>query len=155
LREASASTKTMSNEFILTALEDIHEKGYSLVLACGRWRFAKGPRLFPENPKIDEPLIKAGDLLRLGTWATPLAALTEYGRRITPRSIRPAPTGHPGIVKITKEQYEAMRAIIIEHAGDKQPFTATKSLALDGLMQMSYCFGATSSDHITLYPTIG
>ena len=66
-----------------------------------------------------------------------------------------APSNHPGVVKVTKEQYEAIRKIIIENAGDEKPFTATKSLALDGLMQMSYCFGASSTNYITLYPTIG
>lgn len=66
-----------------------------------------------------------------------------------------APSNHPCIVKITKAQYEAMRQLIIQDAGNKEPFTATKSLALDGLMQMSYCFGASSTDYITLYPTIG
>lgn len=146
----------MTNEtYILNALEDIRHHGYSLVLSTGRWVFAKGPRLFPENPSIDEPLIKAGDILRMGHWATPLAALVEYGKRVTPRSIRSAPTGSPGIVKITKEQFEAIKKIVIAEAANNKPTTAGHILALEAMQSMSYCFGASSTDFITLYPSVG
>lgn len=67
---------------------------------------------------------------------------------------RPVPSGHPGIVKITKEQYESIKKIVIEASANK-PTTATHIQALDAVAQMSYCFGASSRDYITLYPTIG
>lgn len=72
---------------------------------------------------------------------------------------KPAPSNARGIVQITKEQLEALnfatknlgRAFdIIPDDFKKHQLNAEKAVE-----EMKICFGASSRDYITLYPTIG
>ena len=75
---------------------------------------------------------------------------------------KPAPSGARGIVQITKEQYEALDGIVDEFytmqgwdRAKKQSNSKADTLANEALDAMKICFGASSRDYITLYPTIG
>lgn len=76
----------IDTDAVAAACNEMKREGYSLVLiTANRWCFAKGSREFPENPALTEPLIKAGDILRMGNWSSPIHALEAYGQRLLHR----------------------------------------------------------------------
>ncbi len=69
-----------------------------------------------------------------------------------PREPRPASSNHPAIMKIKKEEYDALKTLVDRAKPDG---TATVILANNAIKAMQVTFGASSTDYITLYPTIG